>query len=95
MNKNTPFGLSPREIDVWNATLDGARNKVVGSRIFITERSVKWHLANIFQKCGVSSRAELMKLQFKFNCKWLEGGKNRINVKATPHHPEHQKKVAA
>jgi two-component system nitrate/nitrite response regulator NarL len=53
------YGLTPRELDVIGTIVDGYSNKDVGKRFSITERTVKHHLSNIYQKLEVSSRLEL------------------------------------
>ena len=50
--------LTIREREVLDALVTGARNGDIGVRLGITERTVKAHLASIYQKLGVSSRAE-------------------------------------
>jgi len=53
------YGLTPRELDIIGTIVDGCSNKDVGKTFSITERTVKHHLSNIYQKLGVSSRLEL------------------------------------
>jgi len=53
------YGLTPRELDVIAAIVDGRSNRDVGKKFSITERTVKHHLTNIYQKLDVSSRLEL------------------------------------
>lgn len=49
--------LSERELEVLQAASHGERNKEIAYRLGITERTVKAHLASIYQKFGVDSRA--------------------------------------
>jgi len=53
------YGLTPRELDIIGTIVDGCSNKDVGQKFSITERTVKHHLSNIYQKLEVSSRLEL------------------------------------
>jgi two-component system, NarL family, nitrate/nitrite response regulator NarL len=53
------YGLTPRELDVIGTIADGSSNKDVGNKFSITERTVKHHLSNIYQKLELSSRLEL------------------------------------
>ena len=39
---------------------DGATNKKVGEELDISERTVKGHLSNVFQKLGVADRMKLL-----------------------------------
>lgn len=38
----------------------GLSNKEIGERVFTSEKTVKFHLTNIYKKLGVGSRAELI-----------------------------------
>lgn len=51
--------LSRREREVFHGAAAGAANKELAHRLAISEATVKSHLTRIFQKLGVSSRAEL------------------------------------
>ncbi len=51
------FGLSEREREVLAAVATGERSKEIALRLNITERTVKAHLASIYNKLGVDSRA--------------------------------------
>jgi DNA-binding CsgD family transcriptional regulator len=48
--------LTKREIDILRRVAAGATNKQVAEQIFISEKTVGRHLANIYAKLGVSSR---------------------------------------
>jgi NarL family two-component system response regulator YdfI len=50
--------LSEREQEVLASLAQGASNKEISLRLQITERTVKAHVTSIFNKLGVSSRAE-------------------------------------
>lgn len=49
--------LTGRELEVLQAAARGERNKEIAYKLGITERTVKAHLASIYQKFGVDSRA--------------------------------------
>ena len=51
-----PGGLTKREIEILTRIASGATNKQVADQIFISEKTVGRHLANIYTKLGVSSR---------------------------------------
>jgi len=51
--------LTPAERDVSRLVAEGLTNRQVGERLFISYRTVQTHLVRVFQKLGVSSRAEL------------------------------------
>lgn len=50
--------LSEREQEVLTFLAQGAANKEIARQLRISERTVKAHVASIFNKLGVSSRAE-------------------------------------
>lgn len=52
--------LSKREQDVVNLLLEGKSNKMIALALGITERTVEFHLKNIFTKYRVNSRMELV-----------------------------------
>jgi len=54
--------LSPREREVFLHLLRGQLNKQVAADLQITERTIKLHRANIFQKLEVTSMVELARL---------------------------------
>lgn len=53
-------GLTRREREIVQLIAGGASNKQVASELDISERTVKGHLSNVFQKLGVSDRLKLM-----------------------------------
>jgi two-component system, NarL family, response regulator YdfI len=53
-----PTELTERERQVLQLLVHGAQNKEIASRLNITERTVKAHLASIFNRLGVNSRTE-------------------------------------
>jgi DNA-binding NarL/FixJ family response regulator len=54
-----PFGLTPREREIVGVILTGCSNSHIAAKFSISEKTVKHHLTNIFDKLGVSSRLEL------------------------------------
>jgi two-component system, NarL family, response regulator YdfI len=53
----TDSTLTERELEVLQAAARGERNKEIAYKLGITERTVKAHLASIYQKFSVDSRA--------------------------------------
>ncbi len=52
-----PLDLTERELEVLRAAAQGQRSKEIARDLGITERTVKAHLASIYNKFGVDSRA--------------------------------------
>lgn len=54
-----PHNLSDRELQVIAGVVAGCANREIAERLDISEKTVKHHLTNIFQKVGVGNRLEL------------------------------------
>jgi ATP/maltotriose-dependent transcriptional regulator MalT len=52
-----PDGLTPRELEVLRLVASGATNKEIADQLFLSDKTVARHVANIFLKISVSSRA--------------------------------------
>lgn len=55
--KVTP--LSKRELEVARLIAEGMSNKEIGTRCFLSERTVETHVSNILNKLGINSRVEV------------------------------------
>lgn len=53
-------GLTDRELEIVRSVAAGRKNKEVSAALGISERTVKTHLQNIFQKLGVRDRVALV-----------------------------------
>jgi two-component system, NarL family, nitrate/nitrite response regulator NarL len=53
------FGLTARERQIVSAVVNAYQNKEIAEKFAISEKTVKHHLTNIFNKVGVSNRLEL------------------------------------
>lgn len=51
------ISLTDREREVLAGVADGDRNKEIAYRLGVTERTIKAHLTNVYNKLGVDSRA--------------------------------------
>jgi len=50
--------LSPREAEVLGMAALGLRNTEISGRLGVTSHAVKFHLASVYRKLGVSNRTE-------------------------------------
>lgn len=55
--RNPDEALTPREAELLTLLTQGLSNKELGRKLFISEATVKTHLAHIYAKLGVDSRA--------------------------------------
>jgi two-component system NarL family response regulator len=58
----TRVQLTPRELATLRLLADGKANKEIATALDISERTVKTHLAHLFEKLGVTSRTEAIKI---------------------------------
>jgi putative nucleotidyltransferase with HDIG domain len=52
-----PAGLSEREVEVLRLLARGLSNKEIGARLFISARTVQHHVAHVYGKTGIATRA--------------------------------------
>ena len=52
----TLSNLTPRELELLQLVLAGYTNKAIASEIYISEKTVEFHLDNIYSKIGVRTR---------------------------------------
>lgn len=53
-------GLSNRELEVAKVISTGITNQEAANQLFVTEKTVKFHLTNIYKKLKVKSRTQLI-----------------------------------
>lgn len=58
----TRIQLTPRELSALRLMADGKANKEIANELGISERTVKTHLGHLFDKLGVTSRTEAVKV---------------------------------
>jgi DNA-binding NarL/FixJ family response regulator len=58
--------LSKRELQVAYKIIEGLPNKTIAKQLFISERTVKFHCANIYRKLDIKNRSTLMARYFRY-----------------------------
>lgn len=53
-------GLSNREAEVTELCAKGLSNREIAHQLFVTEKTIKFHLQNIYKKMNLKSRAQLI-----------------------------------
>jgi len=61
----SPWDLTPREIEVLRALAGGQSNKQMAREFWLSEQTIKYHLTNVYRKLGVSSRTEAVRQAYE------------------------------
>lgn len=54
------YRITPREADILRVLVGGKTASQIGEELFISQRTVEAHLYNVYRKCGVRNRVELV-----------------------------------
>ena len=54
--------MSPQELQVALLVAEGATNREAAAALFVTTKTVEFHLRNVYRKLGIRSRTELARV---------------------------------
>ena len=55
--------LTPQELQIAGYVAEGLTNKEIAAHMFLSKRTIDYHLRNVFMKLGIASRAQLAGLR--------------------------------
>ena len=55
----TSTSLTAQEAEIAGLVVDGLTNAEIGATLYLSPRTVEWHLRKVFMKLGISSRRQL------------------------------------
>jgi DNA-binding NarL/FixJ family response regulator len=70
----TVTGLTHRELEVLSLAAEGLANKQIAQRLWVTPKTIKFHLSNVFRKLDVSNRTEATRQAQRLGLLQVGGG---------------------
>lgn len=61
MSQLNPYNLTNREFEILRHLINGYKNKDIGNKLYISEKTVKVHVNKIYKKLGVNNRTSAVK----------------------------------
>jgi DNA-binding CsgD family transcriptional regulator len=56
--------LTKRELEILRLVAEGGSNAEIARGLWVTEQTVKFHLANVYRKIGVANRTEAARFAY-------------------------------
>ena len=75
---STPGGLTLREVQVLRLVATGKTNRAIAADLFLSEKTVARHVANIFTKLDLASRAAATAYAYEHQLVWPHAGGHEV-----------------
>jgi DNA-binding CsgD family transcriptional regulator len=75
--RSTRGDLTAQELQIARFVAEGLSNREVAAQIFLSPRTIDFHLRNVFRKLGISSRTQLVRLD-------LDSASEKVDDTANP-----------
>jgi DNA-binding CsgD family transcriptional regulator len=62
---STRDDLTAQELQIARLVAEGLSNRDVAAQLFLSPRTIDFHLRNVFRKLGISSRMQLVQLELR------------------------------
>jgi DNA-binding CsgD family transcriptional regulator len=73
MRDNRAISLTKRELEVLSLVIEGKSSKDVADQLYVSKRTIDFHLANIYDKLQVSNRVQAFRRATRLGLIPLEG----------------------